>query len=90
MGLGLGGVVVKEPFSGNIVQAKTDDHAMHRRLAPRLAAPLEGAVGEVDFQAMLEQVGSEDAYLFALGDGVGGDKGGADAVIPAQAGIQRG
>ena len=57
------------------MQREADDDAVHGGLAAGLAVPLKGAVGEMDLDAPLEQIRPQDADLFALGDGVGGDKG---------------
>ena len=47
----------------------------------RLARPLKGAVGKMDFHAPLQKVSPENADLFPLGNGIGGDKGGFDGRI---------
>ena len=56
---------------GPFGEAEDDD--VHVRLAPRVRAPGEGAVGEVDLQAAaVEQHRPELRHLLALRDGVGG------------------
>jgi hypothetical protein len=57
---------------------EADDDAVDRRAAPGLAVPLEGAVGEVDLHPLGEQVRPQHPGLLPLGDGVGGDEGGAN------------
>ena len=49
--------------------------AMHGGHALRLVVPLERAVGEVDFHAILAEGAPERRHLLALRDGIGGDKG---------------
>ncbi len=54
---------------------EADDHHMDVGFEARLAIPAEGAVGEVDADALGEERLPEVGHLFALRDGIGGDEG---------------
>lgn len=72
-----GVLVIGEGFAGDVERGEADDDDVDVGLAACLAFPGEGAVGEVDFDAVfLEEGVPESTGLFALANGVGGDKGG--------------
>ena len=54
MRFGLRGFVIKQPFLRCVLLPKPDDNAMHRSFAPRLTAPLEGAMSEMNLNPALK------------------------------------
>ena len=77
--LGIDVFVVVQRGRAWLFMTKPNDHAMHRRHATRLVAPLEGSMRKLDVHAQPIQLAPEHAHLFALGDGVGRDKRAANA-----------
>ena len=67
--------VVVDSLARGIHGGKAHDDHMDVGLAASFALPGEGAVAEVNLDAVtLEQVVPEHSDLLALGDGVGGDE----------------
>ena len=76
------GIVVEVFFRRHLrLLAEADDDAVDGGFACGLARPLEGAVGKVDFDALLQKAAPKDFDLLALADGIGGDECRTDAGI---------
>ena len=70
-------LILVDHLARPVFKTEADDYAMHSSFAACLVVPAERAVGKVDVHALRQQPAPEHADLFALGDAVGGDKGGA-------------
>ena len=66
--------VIKYHFARQRVGTKADDHAMHRRHAFGVVAPLKSAMRKLNLYALRQHPSPQHAYLFALGDAIGGHK----------------
>jgi len=64
--------VVEQTLGPEVFGAEADDHAMHGGNAARFVVPGEGAVREMNVQAVAQRLRPEHADLFALADRMGG------------------
>ena len=70
--------VKDSPLVLSFAYGKAYNDTMHMRLLGGFAVPDEGSPCEIDMYSSVHQGFPKISHLFALGDGVGGDKGGME------------